>query len=58
MSTLSLILKEMAHRKANAALSLLAVIVAVGFAVLFFAASEGTQRESKGIMADMNSSAT
>ena len=58
MSTFSLILKEMAHRKANAALSLLAVIVAVAFAVMFFAASEGTQRESKGIMADMNSSAT
>lgn len=57
MSTLSLILKEMAHRKANAALSLLAVIVAVAFAVMFFAASEGAQRESAGIMADMNSSA-
>ena len=57
MSTLSLILKEMAHRKANAALSLLAVIVAVAFAVMFFAASDGVQRESTGIMADMNSSA-
>ena len=49
MSTLSLILKEMVHRKANAALSLLAVIVAVAFAVMFFAASEGTQHQSKEI---------
>jgi ABC-type lipoprotein release transport system permease subunit len=57
VSTLSLILKELAHRKANAALSLLAVIVAVAFAVMFFAASDGAQRESAGIMADMNSSA-
>ena len=58
MNPLTLILREMAHRKANAALSLLAVIIAVAFAVMFFAASEGAQRESAGIMADMNSSAS
>ena len=57
MSPFTLILKELSHRKVNAVLSLLAVTVAVAFAVMFFSASEGAQHESAKIMGNMNSDA-
>ena len=57
MNPFTLIFKEMGHRKGNAVLSLMAVTVAVGFAVMFFSASEGTQRESAQIMGSMNTAA-
>ena len=55
MNPFTLILKELSHRKVNAVLSLLAVTVAVAFAVMFFSASEGAQNESARIMGNMNS---
>jgi hypothetical protein len=57
MNSFTLIIKEMGHRAGNAVLSLMAVTVAVGFAVLFFSASEGAQRESAQIMGNMNTTA-
>ena len=57
MNPFTLILKVLSHRKVNAVLSLLAVTVAVAFAVMFFSASEGAQHESAKIMGNMNSDA-
>ena len=56
MNPLALIVKEIAHRKANALLSLLAITIAVALVVVFFSVSQGTQREQAKILGDMNAS--
>ena len=53
MKILSLIFKEIFHRKINAGLSMLAVITAVGFFVCFFTTGEASKRETARIMRDM-----
>lgn len=50
MRTSQLILKEVAHRKLNFALSLLGVVTAVALFVFFFTASEASQRETARLM--------
>ena len=54
MNPLTLIVKEITHRKANALLSLLAITTAVALVVIFFSVSQGTQREQAEILDDMN----
>lgn len=49
----SLILKEIAHRKGNALLTLIAVATAASFVVIFFTTGEASQRETKRNLRDM-----
>lgn len=53
MKILSIIWKELLHRKMNAGLSILAVITAVGFFVAFFTTGEASKRETARIMRDI-----
>ncbi len=53
MSTLSLIIKEIGHRKWNFVLSLIAVITAVALFVSFFTTGEASKRETTRLMRDM-----
>jgi len=53
MNPFTLILKEMGYRKANAVLSLLAIAVAVGGAVIFHTAFAGSLQRTKRIQRDM-----
>lgn len=53
MNVLSLILKEMLHRKINFLLSLLAVITAVGFFVAFSTTGAASQNETTRIQRDI-----
>ncbi len=53
MPLLPLILKEIAHRKWNALLTLVAVTTAAGFVVVFFMTGEASQRETKRNLRDM-----
>lgn len=53
MKILSIIWKELLHRKMNAGLSVLAVITAVGFFVAFFTTGEASKRETARIMRDI-----
>jgi len=53
MPLLSLILKEIAHRRWNALLTLIAVTTATGFVAVFFMIGEASQRETKRNLRDM-----
>lgn len=53
MKILSIIIKEILHRKMNAGLSVLAVITAVGFFVAFFTTGEASKNETARIMRDI-----
>lgn len=53
MKILSIIIKEMLHRKINAGLSILAVITAVGFFTAFFTTGEASKNETARIMRDI-----
>jgi len=53
MSPLKLILKEISHRKANALLALLAVVVAVTGSIVFHSAFAGSLQRTKRIQRDM-----
>jgi len=53
MTTSSLILKEIIHRKGNFLLSLLAVVVAVALFISFFTASKASERETARLMLSM-----
>ncbi|HPA46664.1 MAG TPA: FtsX-like permease family protein [bacterium] len=53
MSTLLLILKEIAHRKFNFILSLLAVVTAVAIYIAFFTSAQDSQRETTRLMRDI-----
>jgi len=53
MTTASLILKEIIHRKANFLLGLSAVVAAVALFISFFTASNASQRETARLMLSM-----
>lgn len=53
MSMLRLILKEIVHRKGNAALSLVGVIVSVALCVAVVLLEEASQRETRRVMRDI-----
>ena len=53
MSPLVLIIKELAHHKANAVLSLLAITIAVGGSIVLHTAFEGSLQRTKRIQRDM-----
>lgn len=53
MSIVSLILKEIRHRKVNFALGLLPVVTAVGLLVAFVTTGQAYRRETRRIMLDM-----
>ncbi|MHC4395553.1 MAG: ABC transporter permease [Planctomycetota bacterium] len=53
MSILSLILKEIRHRKVNFVLGLLAVVTAVALFISFFTAGKASNRETTRLMRDM-----
>jgi len=53
MTTLSLIFKEIVHRKINFLLSLLAVVTAVAFFISFFTAARASERETARLMLSM-----
>ncbi len=53
MNPLTLIFKEMGYRKVNAILSLLAIAVAVGGAIIFHTAFTGSLQRTKRIQRDM-----
>ena len=53
MSPLVLIIKEIAHHKANAVLSLLAITIAVGGSIVLHTAFEGSLQRTKRIQRDM-----
>jgi len=53
MTTASLILKEIIHRKANFLLGLLAVVAAVALFISFFTASYASERETARLMLSM-----
>ncbi|MDE2682100.1 MAG: FtsX-like permease family protein [Verrucomicrobiota bacterium] len=53
MNPLKLIFKEIAHRKVNAVLSLLAITIAVGGAIIFHTAFAGSLQRTKRIQRDM-----
>ncbi len=53
MTTSTLILKEVIHRKGNFLLSLLAVVVAVALFISFFTASKASERETARLMLSM-----
>jgi ABC-type lipoprotein release transport system permease subunit len=53
MNPITLILKELGHRKVNAVFSLLAVSIAVGGAIIFHTAFAGSLERTKRIQRDM-----
>lgn len=53
MTTLNLIFKEIAHRKINFMLALLAVVTAVALFVAFFTTGQASNRETARLMRDM-----
>jgi len=53
MNTLKLVLKEIAHRKTNFAMSVVAVSTAVALFVTFMTSGQGYRRETRRIMRDM-----
>ncbi len=53
MNTLTLILKEILHRKWNCLLGFLAVVTAVTFSVALFTTGEASKRETKRTLRDM-----
>ncbi|MCK4999759.1 MAG: ABC transporter permease, partial [Anaerohalosphaera sp.] len=53
MTILKLIIKEIAHRKIIFVLSMLAVVIAVAFYVLFFTAATAANRETTRLMRDI-----
>ena len=53
MSPITLILKELGHRKVNAVFSLLAVSIAVGGSIIFHTAFAGSLQRTKRIQRDM-----
>ena len=53
MSVLRLITREIAHRKGNFFLSLIAIITAVAFCVALFTTGEASKRETKRTLRDM-----
>ena len=53
MSSIKLILKEISHRKANALLALLAVVLAVSGSIVFHSAFAGSLQRTKRIQRDM-----
>ena len=53
MSPLSLIIKEISHRKTNAILSLLAITIAVGGSIVLHTAFAGSLQRTKRIQRDM-----
>jgi putative ABC transport system permease protein len=53
MSTVSLIFKEISHRKVNFLLGLLAVVMAVALFISFFTAAQASERETARLMLSM-----
>jgi putative ABC transport system permease protein len=53
MKTITLILREAAHRRLNAVLSLLAIVTAVSLFVAFFTTGQGAARETRRLMRDI-----
>jgi putative ABC transport system permease protein len=53
MSVITMVLKEIRHRKVNFALAVLAVMTAVAFLVAFFTAAKAAERETARLMLSM-----
>jgi putative ABC transport system permease protein len=53
MSVITMVLKEIRHRKVNFALAVLAVMTAVAFLVAFFTAAKASERETARLMLSM-----